>query len=799
MSSRVVTFSASLTSVCIVTAIFIIDSVSISAATAQLSPEPVVIAKSTEVVSARTRQILEHRNPSSATVWIFFTDKGVTDRPGYTQKAAAVHLTERARARRAKVGHENVLFVDLPVESTYLRGIESLGGKLRRESRWLNAASFDLPMDRLNDVASLPYVAQIKPVARFVREPEPVIESELPSAPTAPMQPDALNYGSSLGQLTQMNVPQVHDQGYNGQGVTLAVFDTGFRKSHEAFAQAYLEGRVLAEYDFVFNDGNTANEPGDVSSAWSHGTSTWSLAGGMKDGTMYGGAYKANFILCKTEDVRMESHMEEDNWVAALEWVDSIGADVVTSSLGYGVFDDSTYSYTYADMDGNTAIITLAANTADGLGIIVCNSMGNSGPGAGTLTAPADAFNILAVGAVSSTGTIASFSSRGPTFDGRTKPEICAQGINTYAASSSGDVAYSSSFSGTSAACPLAAGAVCLMVQAHPDFTPQMIRDAVMQTASRASIPDNNYGWGIVNIEAALGWPIAISADITQGNAPMTVNFTGSSALAASSWLWHFGDGDSSALQNPSHNYTVPGLYDVSLSVMTTYGLITNLKTAYIVALGDTLNFGLDSAFAGQQVVNSVYLANSQPLSRIVIPFKLASTPLNITFDSVSLGSRTSYFEALNYLNFDPTNKRYTIELKADNGGGAPDLTTGNGEVLKIYCTTNQFAFGGLANVVDTTDVFTNKLNLYSPALTYKPVVNTGVIATKNILRGDCNYDFLLDISDLQFIVDRLFFGGPPAVTIQSGDWTHDFLQDISDLQMAVDFLFFGGPPPTNP
>jgi len=765
-----------------------------------LVEQPVVISKAASVISADTRAELLHRNPTTARVWVFFTDKAIYDQNGFAARAAAVPMSDKVRARRAKVGMDRVVFADIPVARSYVSQIQSLGGVLRRESRWLNAASFDVAMGLLDQVATLPFVAEIKPVAEFTGEPIPV-ETDTKGAPGPTVQnAEALNYGSSATQLNLMNVPAVHAQGYNGQGVTLAIFDTGFRKSHEAFANAYSEHRVLAEYDFVFNDSNTANEANDDPSAWSHGTSTWGLSGGLLDGKLYGPAYKANFILCKTEDVRSEKHIEEDNWVRALEWVDSLGAEVITSSLGYKVFD-SGYSYTYADMNGATAIISIAASTADSLGIVVCNSMGNDGPAAGSLSAPADAFKILAIGAVNSAGTIAGFSSRGPTYDGRTKPEVCAQGVNTYTASSGGDAAYTGGFSGTSAAAPLAAGAATVLRQARPSFPPALIRQALMETASRAATPDNNYGWGIINLQAALAWGADFSADVTGGNAPLTVNFTEKAALSLSptSYLWDFGDGQTSTDLNPSHQFTNAGVYNVSLTIQTSYGPITNLRTNYIVALGDTLTYGIDSAFAGHQIVKSVRLTNSQALNRIVIPFKIALAPLNMTFDSVTRGSRTAYFEAMNQLTYDPTTRRFTYELKANDGGGSPALPAGSGEVLKIYCTPNRYSLGGFGNVVDTGQNGSYVTTETSSLMSYSPVVVSGVFATKNILRGDANYDQVRDISDLSFIIDRLFTVGPAPVTIQSGDWNSDNLIDISDLNYIIDYLFFNGPPPANP
>ncbi|MCK4858095.1 MAG: S8 family serine peptidase [candidate division Zixibacteria bacterium] len=287
-------------------------------------------------------------------------------------------------------------------------------------------------------------------------------------------------------------------QGYTGQGVIISVFDTGFRKSHNAFAQAYAEGRVLAEWDFVFGDGDVANEAEDLSSAWNHGTSTWSICGGASAGVHYGPGFGASFILCKTEDVRGETPIEEDNWVAASEWVDSIGADIITSSLSY------TDWYTASDYDGNTCVTTVAADIAAANGILVCNSAGNGGPGASTIGAPADADSILAVGAVDSYGTITYFSSRGPTYDGRIKPEVCARGYNVHRATSDNDGSFSPYGSGTSFSCPLVAGAAAIVMSAQPAWTNMQVREALMLTADNTLFPNSTYGWGIIDTWAAI-------------------------------------------------------------------------------------------------------------------------------------------------------------------------------------------------------------------------------------------------------------------------------------------------------
>lgn len=744
-------------------------------------------------INEQVEQFLLRKNASSARVWIFFTDKNDGASRSFASLAAGRQLTERAAIRRAKMGLDRIVFADLPVSTAYIEQVKSIGATIRRPSRWLNAVSVDVPHSLLAQLAQLPFVAEIRPVATSTR---PNLEESLADdqlTPNgAPQQPDVLSYGSSLNQLTQITVPEVHDQGYDGSGITLAIFDTGFRKTHEAFAQAYAENRVLAEYDFVFEDGNTANEAADDPSQWNHGTYIWSVSGGQKDGTIYGPAYKANFILCKTEYVVTETHAEEDNWVAAVEWVDSIGADVITSSLGYFDFDPGQTSYTYADLNGLTTIITQAANTAASLGIVVCNSMGNSGPGAGTLSAPADAFDILSVGAVNSSGVIASFSSRGPTFDGRTKPEVCARGVSTFAASASSTTAYTN-VNGTSLSTPLVAGAACLLLQARPTFTPQMVRQALMATATQAATPDNTYGSGIIDLADALSYGATIASDLQTGQVPLTVQFTGSSQLTPTAWNWDFGDGSSSTLQSPSHTYLTSGLFDVSLTVTTTeFGDVTMTKTAYVRALADTLSLPIDSGFAGASMIIPVLVTNSQPLVSLTIPLTLGQSPVKIVLDSVTRGSRTTGFQTLTKLLELPNSGFFSYQLEA---GSSSPLSPGSGEVLKLYCHPDRTTLGGLTSLTQVLNGF-NTSEFVSDGFSYAPGLVHGTLGTKGILRGDANYsnDGVRDIADLTFLVGHLYLGGVAPVTLQSGDVDADLDIDIADVTYLVDYLFINNP-----
>ncbi len=744
------------------------------------------------VISEAAQNFLSKRDSSIAKVWVFFTDKKIETKAAFERAAASMELSDKLLKRRAKVNLNHVVFADIPVPAEYIQNIKDLGAVHRRTSKWQNAASFEIPMNKLTGVARLSFVSEIRPVAFSKRTPLPQIDLLKESFIPENQSSFGINYGPSLAQISQIKVDKMHSKEFHGEGITLAILDTGFRKTHEAFAAHYADSRVLAERDFIFNDGNTANEPIDDPSQWSHGTLIWSVSGGQKDGSIYGPAYEAFFLLAKTEDIRSETPIEEDNWVAAVEWADSLGADVITSSLGYIDW------YTPADLDGATAVTTIEANIAASLGIVLCNAAGNGGAaGASTLLAPADAFDILTVGAVNSTGNIASFSSRGPTADGRIKPEVCARGVSTYASTSGTDVSYGNA-SGTSLSTPLVAGAACLLVQARPNFPPQIIRQAFMETANNATAPNNIYGWGLINAEAAYGWGAEFSADITTGYAPMTIQFTANTSLAASSWHWSFGDGGTSTAENPAHQYLVPGIYNVSLTIQSIYGPVTNLKDNYILLNGDTVSFEPDSAFAGKQVVVSVNLINSQDLFLMTIPFKYGISPKAI-LDSVTRGSRTNYFESLNLAGQDIVNNRFAFQLIADNGGGSPPLPAGSGEVLRIYLTLDSFALGGLSAIIDSTSFVNTTLKLTSANSTYTPVVYTGALSTKAILRGDLNYDFTVSILDLNFLVNQIFRSGPRPVTIQSGDCTLDFRVAILDLNYLVNMIFRGGPPPPFP
>jgi hypothetical protein len=435
-------------------------------------------------------------------VWVFFRDRGFADQQELVQalEIRESQLSEKVLRRRAKtLGDTPVLPGDLPLNTDYVEGVLGTGCGLRRESRWLNAVSVEAPVGTISDIAALPYVVGIQRIARLGRiEPlESTTGDEPDHGDGPPGSGNRLDYGPSYDQLQFLNVPAVHDSGYYGTGIVILVLDTGFLKEHESLSGL----DIIAEWDFVFDDGETQNEPEDDPSQHNHGTTVWSILGGYAPGSLIGPAFNASFLLAKVEDIRSETPVEEDNYVAALEWADTLGVDITSASLAYLDFDDPYPDYEYSDLDGNTAVITVAVDEAARRGVLVCNAIGNRGPDPGSLWTPADADSIIAVGGVEPSGEPMGLSSKGPTYDGRIKPEMVAMGDQVYGADVLGGYG---SWTGTSVATPLISGSAALILEAHPDWTPMQIREALMSTANQASAPDNSVGSGIPDIWSAI-------------------------------------------------------------------------------------------------------------------------------------------------------------------------------------------------------------------------------------------------------------------------------------------------------
>lgn len=464
-----------------------------SALAAQQSSE-----KLTPLMKSR---IADNSQDTKHLVWIYFTDKG--DLSVYKQ-ADYTPVSQKSLERRKKVTAPGALpydETDLPLSAVYISRIEQCGIQIKHRSRWFNAVSAYATAAQLQYIQTLPFVKLADPVVLLKKLTR--IEEDAPV--TFMKQPDnvyVFNYGSSFAQLNQMKVPEVHNLGFTGQGVIVAVMDAGFnRLSHESFNTM----NIIAKWDFVNNDPGVGDSS-DMGSG-SHGTQTLSTIGGFKEGSLIGPAFASTYILAKTENTDSETPVEEDNWIAAAEWADSLGAQVFSTSLGYIGFDSPYPSYTWQTMDGNTARITIGADLAVKKGIVVLNSAGNEGTHSthNTLGAPSDGDSVIAVGAVSSSGTRSSFSSVGNTVDGRTKPDIMAMGSSVVVASTYSNTTYSTS-SGTSFSCPLAAGVAALVLSVNPTLTPMQVRDALRNTANNASNPNREMGWGIVNALSAISY-----------------------------------------------------------------------------------------------------------------------------------------------------------------------------------------------------------------------------------------------------------------------------------------------------
>jgi hypothetical protein len=454
--------------------------------------------QSEDKVSPRLREALRATTPNETVrAWIYFADK-----EPYTAAEVERNLTARARARRERNGVA-IGRHDAPVAARYLGEIGRSGIRVRHISRWLNAMSVELGADDIDAIAALTSVRRLERVRSF-REPLPERDTAPPPA-SAPRYRAvySLDYGPSLAQNAQINVPALHDQGLSGAGVLIAMLDTGFNNlaAHEAFAEL----DVLATWDFVNNDPVVGDEPGQMGSG-NHGCYTLSAIGGFEPGDLIGPAYGATYILAKTENTDWERHVEEDDWIAGAEWADSFGADIISSSLGYSTgFTDGEPDYSWEDMDGNTTIVAIGADIAASVGILVVNSAGNGGfvslP-ANTLGSPADGDDVLAIGAVDGAGARASFSSVGPSADGQIKPDVMALGVGVVSASPFTPDGYFG-IGGTSLSCPLAAGVAALLLEARPTATHVEIMEAMRQTASNAGLPDREYGYGIIDAVAA--------------------------------------------------------------------------------------------------------------------------------------------------------------------------------------------------------------------------------------------------------------------------------------------------------
>ena len=568
---------------------------------------------------------------------IYFKDKGISlanslNKNSTIYKEALSQLSERAIERREKVmpADKIITYEDLPIKKDYVTQLENLGIKIQNKLNWFNAVSAYLTEDQKNKIEEFSFVKKIDPVRILKFNPEKIqIKNQLNKIGSSFSQ---IDYGPAYGQLKLSDIPIVHSKGINGKGVIIGILDNGFHwRDHESLVNK----KIIGEYNFVFHDSSTAPQPGDSPESGLHGTYVFSILGGYKDSSIIGAAYNASFILAKTEDDRSESHIEEDNYAAALEWMEGLGVDITTSSLGYNIFDDTTYSYTYKDMDGKTTICAKAVELAFQRGVLTFTAAGNEGNQAWYyVDTPADGLHIIAVGAVDANNNVAGFSSRGPTYDGRIKPDVVAQGVNVYgAAVVNGFNAYGYN-SGTSAATPIASGCGALLLSAFPYLTNIQARNILLETADNYSTPNNDRGYGLISAEKAIEFP-----NLSDSSNYFKINkiFFSQNGIQSGSAEIHFTTNDSNFVSSSlsfdgslKYYYTLPQMIN---------GQIINFYFTYSDTIGNNIREPLSDYFNfkyGQLDITSGSLQNSIEFNNVLSnnypnPF---SSKTNISFNA---------------------------------------------------------------------------------------------------------------------------------------------------------------------
>lgn len=413
---------------------------------------------------------------------INLTDKAVTD---YALDRPEEFLSKKAIERRQKQGLA-IDSTDLPVCRKYVDAIRKKGVKIVTTGKWDNFVTVSCNDTTLIDkIAQLPFVRTTEKVWTAPDPEQPAMATKRDSLINTPLWMEEV-YGPARRQIEISNGNKLHDAGFKGQGMTIAVIDAGFHNADSIAAMKNI--RVLGVKDFV-------NPDADIYAESSHGMSVLSCIGMNQPHVMVGTAPEASFWLLRSEDEYSEHLVEQDYWAAALEFADSVGVDVVNTSLGYYAFDDPLKDYRYCDLDGKFALMSRQAAKAADKGMVIVCSAGNAGSGSWKKTTPpGDAENVLTVGAINKQGVLAPFSSIGNTADGRVKPDVMAVGLGSDVMGTDGIVRGAN---GTSFSSPIMCGMVACLWQALPDLTAKELIELVRRSGDRADSPDNIYGYGI--------------------------------------------------------------------------------------------------------------------------------------------------------------------------------------------------------------------------------------------------------------------------------------------------------------
>ncbi|MBC7829640.1 MAG: S8 family peptidase [Chitinophagaceae bacterium] len=458
------------------------------------------------------------------------------------------YLTSKAVLRRSR---QNIAVdsTDLPISPAYFDSIRKVPNvTILNVSKWLNQVLIQTSdANALSKINAFPFVRSSRAIAavarpqddeiinkRFRETVTPLPDRSLISRPNNQRQVlgivgNTINYGNNARQIQIHEGEYLHNLGFTGQNITMAFLDAGYfgYKTNPAFDSVRLQNRILGEYDFVNNE-TSVNED------HIHGMYCLSIVASNRPGSMVGTAPHAKFWLFRTEDAATEYPVEEQNWAVAAEFADSAGADMISSSLGYAEFSDPSFNHLYPQRDGNTSLITIAADLAAKKGMIVMNSAGNSGGLANQykyVSCPADGDSVVAVGATDMNGNIAAFSSWGPNGAGKLKPNIVSVGQGTIIANTAGNA---TAGNGTSFSNPNIAGLIACLWQAFPEFSNMQIIDEVQKSAHKYNNPDERFGYGIPNFRKAFYSLLnrSFSANITSSGCSTTINWTGKDTKA---------------------------------------------------------------------------------------------------------------------------------------------------------------------------------------------------------------------------------------------------------------------------
>ncbi len=578
----------------------------------------------------------------------------------FNNKAGSLHsiaapntyLSTKSIARRAKY---NILIdsTDLPITPRYLDSIRLTPNvTIINYSKWLNQVAISITNNAaIAKINSFPFVQSSTAIAaRTVTnnlsnksQQKLQIQQQNNATQNNETSRTQLNYGGSFNQINIHNGQFLHDKGFTGQGMTIAVMDAGFNSylTNQGVDSLRINNQIKSTWDFVANEASVNEDD-------SHGFYCLSILAANKPNLMIGSAPKADYYLYRTEDVGSEYPIEEQNWIAAAERADSIGVDIFSTSLGYIDFDDATLDYSYAQRNGNTAMMTRAADLAAKKGILVFNAAGNNGGASNDykfVAVPADGDSVVAVGSCSAAQLIATSSAWGPAFGGKIKPNVTSMGINTSFFNTSGGV---STGNGTSFACPNIAGLGTALWQAFPEVNNMSIVD-FLQKAGHLATPDDRFGYGIPNMKKAfvLGLLKVHNTSSSISNCTTTINFT--------------------AKDNGTGNYVLERklVTDASFMVMQTlnattlpwtlktYSLTDNITSATV---GNILyrikhNIGADTSFYYPAITVAYAAPCVTPITTInTYNITLAPNPVKDYF-SINIGNLTGINNLLKITN----------------------------------------------------------------------------------------------------------------------------------------------------